>query len=530
METVNREYQLLPETCDRVAEDVSEFCAKSHVDNRDAIICRLSIEDCLMYWINHGLSEKKVIVRMGTRMLNPYIILEVEGEKINPRAQDNDDYGEYFESIQVGITHKPEFGYKNGCNSLYFKLKRKSPKRFVSLGIALSLAILIGILGLYLPDGIRNKLLYGLVSPFYDAVFRVIKAVAGPMVFLAVTWGIYGIGDPDTLGRIGRKLIFRYLKTGLCAAIGAMIFFPVFCHGFSTGSGSAVTMDSVMEFFFGIVPPSFLEPFVTGNTLQIIFLALVIGTSLLFLGKRTGSIVHGVEQLYLIVNFLMSIVGKMVPLLLFLVVLNMIWSGTLLTLVSIWKFLAVYFIAIIAVYILFLTVTSVRQKVSISLLLKKLLPAILVAHSTASSSAAFVTSKENCNTKLGIDESFVNFGLPLGMIMHKPMMIIYYSLVMYYFAGIYNIPCTPIWLITGAMIAIVMAVACPPVAGGGAMIYSLMFAQMGIPAEAVATALVIDLITDFSLTAAEVGTLPMTLLSVSSQMSMLDREVLRNEK
>ena len=202
METVNREYQLLPETCDRVAEDVSEFCAKSHVDNRDAIICRLSIEDCLMYWINHGLSEKKVIVRMGTRMLNPYIILEVEGEKINPRAQDNDDYGEYFESIQVGITHKPEFGYKNGCNSLYFKLKRKSPKRFVSLGIALSLAILIGILGLYLPDGIRNKLLYGLVSPFYDAVFRVIKAVAGPMVFLAVTWGIYGIGDPDTLGRI----------------------------------------------------------------------------------------------------------------------------------------------------------------------------------------------------------------------------------------------------------------------------------------------------------------------------------------
>ncbi len=349
------------------------------------------------------------------------------------------------------------------------------------------------------------------------------------MVFLSVTWGIYGIGDPDTLGRIGRKLVSRYLRTGVFAAVAAMVFFPVLCNGFSKGEGSLTTLDSITELIFGIVPQSFLEPFVSGNTLQIIFLALIIGTTLLFLGKRTSSIVHGMEQLFLVVNYIMSIVGKLVPLLIFLVVLNMMWSGSLLKLVSIWKFLVIYFIAIAAVFIVFLISTTVQQKIGPRVMIKKLLPAFLIAHSTASSSAAFSTSSENCIKKMGVDESLVNFGMPLGMVMHRPMLIMYYSLVIYYFAGIYNVPCTPVWLITGAFVSTVLATASPPVAGGGAVIYSMLFAQMGIPAEAVATALVIDLITDFSVTAFEVGVLPMTLINVSSKMSLLDTEVLKKE-
>lgn len=530
METVTKEYLLLPETCDLIAEDVMDFCAGSRVEKRDAIICRLSVEDCLMNWIDHGLKEKTVIVRMGLRMFTPYVILEVEGKRINPLEQQDDAYNDYFQSIQLSILQRAEFSYKSGCNLLYFRLKRRNLNQFVTMGIVLFIAVVTGVLGMYLPDGIRNKLLSGLVEPLYDAFFRIIKGVAGPMVFLSVTWGIFGIGDPDTLGRVGRKLIRRYMRTGVLAALGAMVFFPIMCDGFSKASGSQNTFDDIMDMIFGIVPPSFFEPFVTGNTLQIIFLASIIGIALLFLGKRTSSIVRGMEQLFLVVNYLMSIVGKMVPILIFLVVLNMVWSETLLTLVSIWKFLVIYFIAIFAIFIIFLTVTCVRQKASPKVLIKKLLPAFLIAHSTASSSAAFGTSSENCNKKMGIDESLVNFGLPLGMVMHRPVLIMYYSLVIYYFAGIYDVPCTPVWLITGALISIVLAVASPPVAGGGTVIYSMLFAQMGIPAEAVATALVIDLITDFSATAFEVGVLPMTLIGVSSQMSMLDKDILKKEE
>ena len=83
------------------------------------------------------------------------------------------------------------------------------------------------------------------------------------------------------------------------------------------------------------------------------------------------------------------------------------------------------------------------------------------------------------------------------------------------------------WLITGAVICTVLAIASPPVAGGGAVVYAMMFAQMGIPSEAIALALIIDMITDFGVTAFEVTALPLTLINVSSKMNMLDEDVLR---
>ena len=49
MEITKKEYKLLPETCDLVAEDVLKFCSKSHVDNKDAIICVMGCYSQLNY-------------------------------------------------------------------------------------------------------------------------------------------------------------------------------------------------------------------------------------------------------------------------------------------------------------------------------------------------------------------------------------------------------------------------------------------------------------------------------------------------
>ncbi len=126
MEIVKKEYQLLPETCDIVAESVLQFCSKYHVENKDAIICMLSVQDCLMYWMSHGLENKTLVLRMGMRMFTPYIILELEGEKINPLPQQDDDYGEYFRSIHLDINQKAEFSYKTASKSCVFFLNCSS--------------------------------------------------------------------------------------------------------------------------------------------------------------------------------------------------------------------------------------------------------------------------------------------------------------------------------------------------------------------------------------------------------------------
>ena len=79
-------------------------------------------------------------------------------------------------------------------------------------------------------------------------------------------------------------------------------------------------------------------------------------------------------------------------------------------------------------------------------------------------------------------------------------------------------------------IAAIVAIAMPPIPGGGAVAYTVLFAQIGIPAEALSVALAIDILTDFLITAFDMFVLPLTLINVSSRLSMIDREILRARK
>ena len=103
-------------------------------------------------------------------------------------------------------------------------------------------------------------------------------------------------------------------------------------------------------------------------------------------------------------------------------------------------------------------------------------------------------------------------------------------MVLFFYAGVYNVSCSPIWLITAVVISAAMAIAAPPIPGGGAIVSTLMFSQMGIPAEAVAGALTINVIIDFINTALGVATTALALVNAASDLEMIDLEVLRSTR
>lgn len=54
-----------------------------------------------------------------------------------------------------------------------------------------------------------------------------------------------------------------------------------------------------------------------------------------------------------------------------------------------------------------------------------------------------------------------------------------------------------------------------------------LYLQLGIPKEAMAIALAVDVIADFIVTAFEMLVLPMTLIQISAKPGMIDRDILR---
>ncbi len=346
------------------------------------------------------------------------------------------------------------------------------------------------------------------------------------MIFLSVAWGVYGIGDAATLGRIGKKMMLGYAGNTIAVCAFCVGFFPVLGPGMSTSAGSEGHFSSIAELILGIFPSTIVEPFATGNTLQIIFMGIIIGIALLYLGRQTSSVAKAIEEVNLLVQFLMEIISRMVPFVIFLVIINMIWSGSINVMISSWKLIAVLLVAFVAVAAAYFIVISIWRKVSIVVLIKKSIPTFLVALTTASSAAAFSSNVDTCEKKFGIDSSLIRFGIPLGMVMHKPVAAVYNLLLVFFFAEKFGVTCSVSWIVVAVLISSIIAIATPPIPGGGAVAYTIIFAQMGIPSDALAMALALDIITDFLITAFEMLVLPMALVSISSGLGMIDRESL----
>jgi Na+/H+-dicarboxylate symporter len=278
----------------------------------------------------------------------------------------------------------------------------------------------------------------------------------------------------------------------------------------------------------GIFPSTIVEPFMTGNTLQIIFMGVVIGIALLFMQRQTHAIALAIGQINALVNFLMTLISRLVPFVIFMVMVSLIWSGDLSVITSVWRLMAVFLVALLLIAMAYLFITAGRHKVKPDVLIRKSLPTFLIALTSPSSAAAFGTTVETCEKKYGIDPSLVSFGIPLGIVMHKPTTAAYNLLIVMYFAGIFHVQCTPVWLIVAVLLSVIVAVSAPPIPGGGAAAYTILFLQLGIPEKALAVALTLDIIADFLLTSFDMFALQMALINISAKMNRIDKKVLRS--
>lgn len=221
-------FQLDEIAIDEIIDALAEFCQQVGTERKEMFRYRLSAEECLLYWIDHGLRGSRVRLQMGRYMHMPYATLEVEGPSLNPYADGDEDYGGAFaENVLTSLGLSPEYSYVKDCNRIRFRIKKKPPSQIAVLCIVLGVAALIGALGMIvIPEAIRKTILDVVINPIYNTFFRLLGCVAGPMVFLSVAWGVYGIGDAATFSKIGRKLLLKFVFVTFAASVFCAVYFP----------------------------------------------------------------------------------------------------------------------------------------------------------------------------------------------------------------------------------------------------------------------------------------------------------------
>ena len=516
---------------DQLSALLTRGLEEAGVDRKDVIRLRLAAEEILGLW-QTGLGEGTLCTfRCGTRLGRMFLELSAPGRQIGPDEAAADMAGQMLCAnllAQAGLA--PVYSYQDGVNRLAVYPARP---RKLSPVLQLLLAILgagtVGAVLLALPPQAAETAA-AVADPLFTALMGILQTLASPMIFLSVCWGIVNIGDIHLLGHIGKTVLLRFLGavfllTGATAACLVWCFLPE--QGASTlGENAAAQIYSML---LGIIPSNVVDPFLEGNSLQIICMAVCAGLVLLVLGEKTSALRALLSQMNEAVQFMMEVVSRYIPLFVFVSLLTLLLSDALSSLGGVVKGLVLGVAACLVWPLLYALWAALRLKVSFPRLVRKLLPTYLIALSTASSSAALSTNLETCERRLGISGRIVHFAVPLGQVVFKTGGAVGFLVLALGLAEFYGVTMPLPWVVTGVLTAGLLAIAAPPVPGGSLTCYTVLLSQLGIPAEAIGLAVAGNVILDFFMTSCGISCLQSELMLSAHKLGMLDRDCLKRE-
>lgn len=523
-------FKLLAKSVDAVSDEVQLFLEQIGTERKNILRLKLTVENILLSWMHHFGEEKEFEFSTGSRFGRPYITLSLEGDEFDP-IEGDEDFGEVSSHLFAGLGLYPAFNYTKNTNVISFKLKKRQSSPLAGLLTALVAAIVVGFAGMMIPGDFTSTLNSSVLNPIFDAFIGLLTTIATPMIFLSVAWGVYGIGDASMLGKIGKKMLGRYvLATFAIVSLSTAILMPLSNLTFAAREMDSSGLDKLIELILSIFPQNIVKPFLEDNTIQIILIAIVVGCIMLVLENQTRIVASFIEQINYIIQYLIEIVSNAVPFFIFIVVLRLIWSDSLSEVKNAWKAVVMYLTVAILITMIVLVYVSVKEKVSPILLVKKVLPSFLVALTTASSSAAFGTTVSCCEYGLGVRSKVTNFGVPLSIVLYKPATAV--ALVSYalYFTKEYNIGVSPFWIVSMVVVITILAIALTPIPGGATACYTILFLQLGIPMHALGIVLVLDIVADFTSTGMNTMLREMELVLLADRVNMLNKAKLRRKE
>ncbi len=520
-----RQYELNDETIDQISTWIQDSCDRIGVVKREKHRIRLSIEDLLAKIKQHSETSVSVQAGIGKQYGKWVFCLQYGGEAFDPADYDDDDWSERIKQ-NLGMT--PVWSYRRNRNTITFTLKERSRHGMTFYILAaVALALVLGILGRVIPKDIRTGIDMVLLAPLSDAFMGLMNTFAGLMIAFAICSGILGMGNPSTLQRIGKKFLGQIILLSVLASIFAFILtIPVVGVGISDRGGATISeLATLSEMLFAILPSDPVSPFLNKNTMQIIIISLLLGIGMLLIGEQGNHLRNLIEQGTKLFSQLMEIICRMIPIYVFTALLRQIWNDDITVYLQAWKPVVMSTCLIVVFVVLMIIFTAWQIRCPVPLLFRKILPAFLAAFSTASSIAAFGPSME-AGEKLGIDKSFMRFAYPIGSVMYMPAAAIFLSVFTVFFADEYGIGISISWLITAVIIVSLLSIAVPPLPGAGLMIFSTLFAQLGIPAEALVLATLMYIPLDYAVAGGDIAALLSELTREAEQMGIIDREKL----
>lgn len=512
------------------------------VKSSDIIKAKLIAEETIVALVGGGCAESSITVRIHKTTWKTDLIIKCKGQKFEKKLSDMgvdvseascDVEAEEIISNMILQAYADRYvtSYKNGINTVTISASVSPQKNIIFCLYAMALAVVVGLIMRFaIPTAVSEGFNTYVLTPVVTIVMNGLKMLMAPIIFFSIASSVRLYKNARDFGRVGVKVFIFYTFTTIFAVVLSIALFKLIDPG---EFGSISYLDSslvenankvsLIDTIVGIVPSNIFASFHEANTLQLIFLAVLIGICANKTGtysERIGGALAALNELFIKIA---EFVVKFLPFVVFASVCSMIITLDSSVITNLGSLLVIYIVTCVTMMLFYVLICSIRIRKSPFKVIKKMAPAWLNAYSLSSSNAAIPFSMEVCKKDLKISPRIFSFSIPFGATVNMDGATIQLTLTALFLIKGFGNTMSIGDLFTMAVIIIMLAMGTPGLPGALIMSLTVLCQQFNIPASGVVFVTSLLILTDPFITANNVmGDLAGTIYVAKSEKLMED--------
>lgn len=359
------------------------------------------------------------------------------------------------------------------------------------------------------------------VYTFIGTLFlNALKMIVVPLVMSAIITGISNIGSNGGFGRLGSKTLGYYVMTSFIAIIIGLTMVNLIEPGVSNNpppvieSSESVTAavegksaGDVVDVFLRMIPTNIVDAAAQGQMLGLIFFSLLFGFFMTQIKGDSAETLrnfwHGVFDVMMLMT---QLIMKFAPLGVF----GLVAASVAKTGFDQFGNLALFFVTVAgALFIHFAVVMPLILRFlggvkNPWLHYQAMLPALLTAFSTSSSSSTLPVTMNALEHRAGVSNRVTSFVLPLGATVNMDGTALYECVAAIFIAQLFGVPLDLGTQLLIVLIALTTSIGVAGIPSASLVAISIILVAVGLPAEAIGLLLVVDRILDMMRTTVNV--------------------------
>ncbi len=363
------------------------------------------------------------------------------------------------------------------------------------------------------------------VFAFIGTLFlNALKMLIVPLIVSSIVTGVAGLGSTQGFGRLGLKTITYYIVTTLLAVCVGLLLVDLFKPGIIDGQPARFRLalsadtDAVMEkvagtgagevaaVFLRLVPVNVAAAAAEGDMLGLIFFSLVFGYFLTRLPADSAApMARFWKSAYDVMLLITDWIMKFAPIGVFALVAKVVAT----TGVDAFRPLATFFLVVLAGLAIhtFITLPALLLLVGRVYPLRHfraMMPAMLTAFSTASSSATLPLTIECVENRARVSNRTASFVLPLGATINMDGTALYECVAAMFIAQAYGLELTLTTQFIVVLLALLTSIGVAGIPAASLVAIVVILKAIGLPAEGIGLILAVDRVLDMCRTSVNI--------------------------